>query len=361
MIWGYMVTKRNATPYSFISLGEKQVSHHSGEWLHSTGANRFKGWHCSAGLQSLYIDFDGNVFVATCAVGGWFGNIFREGLAPEKRLNQWIQCTNEICACGADLAAPKVRRRELIPQHFDDLFLPAEDGSDFQVVEQAVPDVVVSEMARPRCMVIWDLGRRCNYDCSYCYRDSHNNYEAYKTMGSLRHAVDGVHAWWLGDRAATFNITGGEPTIHPHYLELVKYITAKNPNNVVCTTTNGSRDPAFYAQLMELSTIIFSGHMETLQLEHTHKRFLENVNSCVEARKRSPQAAGQSLQVRLMLRPGLLEPLKRLQADLLAIPDIRLHAILNVDMLHHSAAKELLVYSDEEIAFLKLNAQPAQG
>ena len=37
--------------------------------------NNFKGWLCHAGLESLYVDTRGFVFMANCGVGGKIGNI----------------------------------------------------------------------------------------------------------------------------------------------------------------------------------------------------------------------------------------------------------------------------------------------
>ena len=33
----------------------------------SRGLNKWEGWKCSAGVRSLYIDFDGGVWVGNCA------------------------------------------------------------------------------------------------------------------------------------------------------------------------------------------------------------------------------------------------------------------------------------------------------
>src|SRR6516162_8169959 len=113
----------------FISLSKGEVSEHSVEWVHSTGRNRWKGWQCAAGMHSLYIDFDGNIFTGTCGVGGWYGNVFRPGIDHGKRLNQWIECTADCCSCGADMYSPKVRKRELLPDHIDTIFSKIDNRS----------------------------------------------------------------------------------------------------------------------------------------------------------------------------------------------------------------------------------------
>ena len=37
--------------------------------------NYFKDWSCGAGVESIYVDMDGRIFVASCRVGGELGHI----------------------------------------------------------------------------------------------------------------------------------------------------------------------------------------------------------------------------------------------------------------------------------------------
>jgi len=66
--------------------------------------NQFKGWKCKAGLESLMINWDGDVHRATCRVGGSLGNIYNNTFElPEKE----IVCTREWCTCAADVNITK--------------------------------------------------------------------------------------------------------------------------------------------------------------------------------------------------------------------------------------------------------------
>ena len=66
--------------------------------------NQFEGWKCNAGLESLMINWDGEVHRATCRVGGSLGNIyngtFESPTAP-------ITCTRTWCTCAADIPLTK--------------------------------------------------------------------------------------------------------------------------------------------------------------------------------------------------------------------------------------------------------------
>ena len=59
----------------------------------------------NAGLESLMINWDGEVYRATCRVGGSLGNIykntFESPIAP-------ITCTRKFCTCVADIPLTKV-------------------------------------------------------------------------------------------------------------------------------------------------------------------------------------------------------------------------------------------------------------
>ena len=66
--------------------------------------NNFKGWHCSAGIESLMINWDGEVHRATCRVGGSLGNIYHKTFKP---VTEQIICTRDWCTCAADIPLTK--------------------------------------------------------------------------------------------------------------------------------------------------------------------------------------------------------------------------------------------------------------
>jgi MoaA/NifB/PqqE/SkfB family radical SAM enzyme len=67
--------------------------------------NQFEGWRCNAGLESLMINWDGEVHRATCRVGGSLGNIYNNTFEiPQDS----IICTRKWCTCAADIPLTKV-------------------------------------------------------------------------------------------------------------------------------------------------------------------------------------------------------------------------------------------------------------
>ena len=67
--------------------------------------NAFEGWSCNAGLESLMINWDGDVHRATCRVGGSLGNIYK---GTFEHPSQAIVCTRKWCTCAADIPLTKV-------------------------------------------------------------------------------------------------------------------------------------------------------------------------------------------------------------------------------------------------------------
>jgi MoaA/NifB/PqqE/SkfB family radical SAM enzyme len=96
-------------------------------------------------------------------------------------------------------------------------------------------------------MVTWDLGRRCNYDCSYCTALHHNNHSRHRTVDELKHAFNFIKQWtdtYNNSRSSPFettiNFTGGEPTVNPNFWDLVDYVKSTDPSIRMSMTTNGA-------------------------------------------------------------------------------------------------------------------------
>lgn len=118
----------------------------------------------------------------------------------------------------------------------------------------------------------WNLGKRCNYDCSYCPSSIHDNSSAHTDIKILKKTVDKLMT--LG-KPIRLSFTGGEPCVHPKFLELVKY--CKHVGITwVSVTTNGTLPYEFYATL-EADQIVFSIH-----LEYDWKRVFNTVESVID-------------------------------------------------------------------------------
>ena len=104
--------------------------------------------------------------------------------------------------------------------------------------------------------VEWNLGKRCNYDCSYCPSAIHDNYSPHTDIEILKRAVDKL---LLLPKPVRLSLTGGEPCVHPHIEQLIRYI--KEKNMWLSITTNGTRKPLWY-EMQQVDQYVFSLHFE---------------------------------------------------------------------------------------------------
>jgi len=107
--------------------------------------------------------------------------------------------------------------------------------------------------------VEWNLGKRCNYDCSYCPSSIHDNFSPHTSISILEATVDRLCE--IG-KPLRISLTGGEPAVHPDIEDLFDYFKRKDIF-WVNLTTNGTRPSRWYLQNeMYFNHLVFSLHFE---------------------------------------------------------------------------------------------------
>jgi MoaA/NifB/PqqE/SkfB family radical SAM enzyme len=105
--------------------------------------------------------------------------------------------------------------------------------------------------------VEWNLGKRCNYDCSYCPSSIHDNNSPHTDVEILKSTVDKLMT--LG-KPIRLSFTGGEPTVHPKFKELLQYCKHVGIS-WISVTTNGTLPFEFY-NMLPIDQLVFSVHFE---------------------------------------------------------------------------------------------------
>ena len=119
-------------------------------------------------------------------------------------------------------------------------------------------------------MVTWDLGRRCNYDCSYCLAIHHNNYSRHRTLEECKSVFDFIQEYtdiYNTHRntkfPTTINFTGGEPTVNPNFWDILEYIKERDPSTNLSLTTNGAFNKKYIEYIEKyMSGVTVSYHTE---------------------------------------------------------------------------------------------------
>lgn len=280
----------------------------------ANGMNKWKGWMCSAGVRGLYIDFDGNlwrcntassfsdrfnyegwealeaeertktppeewqghrakialeyrkfdkaykkVFPITAPKKGILGNIFDGFTLPKA---DYI-CPWDSCGCGADVFLSKAKHpdaKQLLAVTNNGY--PGQYETKGNLVNVLTDEQVAMELnfVMPY-QILWDLGRKCNYDCSYCWPSVHNRDAEHKPLDVLVKTADRIIDEWSKGEQIRWNFGGGEPTLNPDFLAFIQHL--KSRNQYVLVTTNGSRPAKYWKEAMHsINSVNLSVHFE---------------------------------------------------------------------------------------------------
>ena len=89
---------------------KKRLFTHSPELI-SNHFNNWRDWYCNIGIETICVDFYGNLKRGWCNVGGNFGNISDKIINFPKKP---ILCNKSQCSCGQDIMTTKVRKDEYL-------------------------------------------------------------------------------------------------------------------------------------------------------------------------------------------------------------------------------------------------------
>jgi uncharacterized radical SAM superfamily Fe-S cluster-containing enzyme len=174
---------------------------------------KYDGWNeettglCPACLRTvparLYVDDAGRVWIEqTCGRHGANRSLVASDAAEYLRLRQYVpDRTGGGCCCG-----------------------PGEDCG---------PDATDGP---PTCVLLLEITQACNLRCPTCYADAHGH--DYMTPAEASRRLDAFFA--AQGRLDVLMISGGEPTIHPRFAEMLD-LALSYPIGRVLVNTNGLR------------------------------------------------------------------------------------------------------------------------
>lgn len=330
------------------SKGEGRA--YSPEELMTLRINRWKGWSCAAGYDHIHISPDGNVKAAACAVKtDHIGNVYAEDLNFPKR---WVKCTIEYCMCGTDMRLRKTkdsRLQETIEARVANDDLPA-DLTDPAAAEWVGSAQWGQFLTHPKS-VSWDISKRCNFQCSYCHPTISNQTDRLRTREELFNAVFRIMRGFARGQRINWIIAGGEPTLHGCYVELCEILQKKQ--HIVHTQTNGSRLPAYYAELIRWSNIGISVHLEFAD----PAKIIEVARAVTEQKERDAPSALNWFGIRIMVAPGKFAQALELSQALERLPLFTKHGLVFMSTLYEREERDrLMQYEPDEFRQILLRS-----
>jgi organic radical activating enzyme len=370
------------------------------------GLNTWQGWSCSAGIANLYIDYDGNVWVCNTAsartnrfnydeyekrkkalgfdplpvteegkvafekfksaflksdasvskifqkssLPGFLGNVYDGFQLP----TEWFTCRWRTCGCGADVFLPKAEAG-----HVSKLIVNAEGirGRE-RTTDGLVDEIEKSVATEPNFpiphQILWDLGRKCNYDCSYCWPSVHNRDAVHKTLPLMKATADKLITDWANNQTIRWNFGGGEPTLNPDFLAFLEYL--KKRNQYVLVTTNGSLPRKYWQRAIQyINSVNLSVHFEFAD----EQKLLANIEEiCNHFDEHNDD---HWLEIKLMAPPQFVERAVALREQINATTSLsvygangRIKGIVSIVPIRSlNDGGELVDYTEEQIKIIQ--------
>lgn len=112
--------------------------------------------------------------------------------------------------------------------------------------------------------VVWTLGRRCNYDCSYCSPYIHDNFSPHIKLEHAAQFLKSLENNTLAQgKKVKIGITGGEPFVHPQFLKILEEANQLKNITQLSVTSNGSLPLEMYNESSKyITNLAISLHLE---------------------------------------------------------------------------------------------------
>jgi organic radical activating enzyme len=142
--------------------------------------------------------------------------------------------------------------------------------------------------------VSWLLGRFCNYHCSYCWPYARSDTKDHRPTELCLKTIDEIkrQARERNFNSFHFSLSGGEPTFHPGYIDILNYLNddVENTNYTsVHMTTNMSRTVAWFenkycpaVSKFHRASITASLHTEHVDTKEKMQEFADKLILCQE-------------------------------------------------------------------------------
>ena len=164
--------------------------------------------------------------------------------------------------------------------------------SEYDFTKIPYPDLVRvgqrTMLYRDLFTVSWLLGRFCNYRCSYCWPYARSDRKDHRPTELCLATIDEIkrQARDRGFNSFHFSLSGGEPTFHPGYLDILQHLADDTPNTnytSVHMTSNCSRNMKWFEQYVQAvapfhrASITASYHREHVNSQEKREQFADKL------------------------------------------------------------------------------------
>ncbi len=153
----------------------------------------------------------------------------------------------------------------------------ASDALRYGRMSQKLPSHLLQFSEDKKPVIVWNMTKTCNLNCVHCYSQSKNlQYNNELTLEEGKAFIDDVSSF--GSPVMLFS--GGEPLMHPHFLDLAFYAKSKGMRAVI--STNGTLITRELAQELKKVGLSYVG-ISLDGLSEVHDRFRGKKGAFTEA------------------------------------------------------------------------------
>ncbi len=174
-----------------------------------------------------------------------------EPASPDFGKGWHLKSTTSLCPhCLAKVPADVYERDDRVymdkecPEHGRFTALLASNKSHYYVADPEVESLVCccgptqhcgDQVENHSCNMLIEITQSCNLTCPTCYAGSSPENKEFMSVAEFTSTIDGLLEKGKGD-ADLIQLSGGEPTVHPQFFEIVEIALEKGINQVYVNT-----------------------------------------------------------------------------------------------------------------------------
>jgi len=237
--------------------------------LFNMGLNtKFTGWYCSSILNLITVNNVGTASSPICLNFILSHNIYNPKIPIDKPYD--LMCSSwSSCSCDGDIALPKAINYETCEDMLNEVFAIIPDKLERYTSGKIIGMTDYEYAVKNKIDIHFNVGKKCNFDCSYCPSHIHDNFSPFYSKDQILTAYKRIRkSINLNDKEKVITLTGGEPTLQKEIVELCSEFIKMKCN--VSVLTNGTASIKKYEQLLDLGV-----HVEiTFHPEFTTKKII---------------------------------------------------------------------------------------
>lgn len=222
---------------------------------------KLNGWYCSSMLHLITVNNIGTASSPICNNFILSNNIYDINF-PIRKYNNLICSSASGCSCEGDTNLPKAINYDICEDMLNKIFCTDPNTLSRYESGNIIGMTDYDYAINNKMSIHFNVGKRCNFDCSYCPSHIHDNFSPFFTNKEILLAYNRLAKTInFKDKDKIITITGGEPTLQKEIVELCSSFIDMNCK--VKVLTNGTASKNKYKQMLDLGVqVVVTFHPE---------------------------------------------------------------------------------------------------